>query len=206
MSDFGSMVRRPRFPATTTLLLTALMVLPLLSPLSGVSGEVRIESQDFDVLEELGDMLEERQEILDSSSVSSQAEPRIDAVRESVHLSNSSSPISSVGSAMEGATMVRTLPPTPVHPAPYELLLEPGNRPPGFVDNIWQTLFNITDYVIWTQFTNSSGVVTEKVEVVSFSASLFSILNQNTESFLHAVDVDDDGDDDIQVGLRISVE
>ena len=206
MSDFGSMARKPRFPATTTLLLTALMVLPLLSPLSGVSGEVRIESQDFDVLEELGDMLEERQEILDSSSVSSQAEPRIDAVRESVHLSNSSSPISSVGSAMEGATMIRTLPPTPVHPAPYELLLEPGNRPPGFVDNIWQTLFNITDYVIWTQFTNSSGVVTEKVEVVSFSASLFSILDQNTESFLHAVDVDDDGDDDIQVGLRISVE
>ena len=82
----------------------------------------------------------------------------------------------------------------------------PGMRPPGFVENIWQTLFNITDYVIWTQYTDKDGNVVEQIEVVSFSASLCSILNTETEALLHAVDVDNDGDDDIQVGLSVDVE
>ena len=74
------------------------------------------------------------------------------------------------------------------------------------VDNIWQTLFNITDYVIWTQYVDDNGQITEQYQVVSFSASLFSIINTNTEALLHTVDVDGDGDDDIQVGLTVDVE
>ncbi|MEE2650130.1 MAG: hypothetical protein VX571_01295 [Candidatus Thermoplasmatota archaeon] len=206
MSDVEGDSRVPRGPAHLTLLLTALLVLTLLSPLSSVNGEVRIESQDFEVLEELTDMLSERQEIMDSNSVSTLAQPRIDAVREAVGPSDSSDPLSLVGSAVVGATMLETSPPTPIHPAPYELLIDSSSRPPGFVDNIWQTLLNITDYVIWTQLTNSSGNVTEQVEVVTFSASLLSLFNLQTEPLLHAIDIDGDGDDDIQVGLKISWE
>ena len=120
--------------------------------------------------------------------------------------SDSSDPLSLVGSAIEGATIAETSPPKPVHPAPYEMLMDPSSRPPGFVDNVWQTLFNITDYVIWTQYTDSSGEVTEHVEVVSFSATLLSLFDLQTEPLLHAIDIDDDGDDDIQVGLKISWE
>tara|TARA_B100000686_G_scaffold341827_1_gene419868 strand:- start:1638 stop:5717 length:4080 start_codon:yes stop_codon:yes gene_type:complete len=100
--------------------------------------------------------------------------------------------------------MTSSSPPDPEHPAPYDLLLTGGNNP-GMVDNIWQTLFNITDYVIWTQYIDENGQINEKYEVVSFSASLFSILNTDTEALLHAVDVDGDGDDDIQVGLTVDV-
>ena len=74
------------------------------------------------------------------------------------------------------------------------------------VDNIWQTLFNITDYVIWTQYENKDGEIIESYEVVSFSASLFSILNTNTDALLHSMDVDGDGDDDIQVGLKVDLQ
>ena len=74
------------------------------------------------------------------------------------------------------------------------------------VDNIWQTLFNITDYVIWTQYVDVNGQIIEGYEIVSFSASLFSLLNTNTDALLHAVDVDGDGDDDVQVGLQINLE
>ena len=206
MSDIEGDSRVPRGPAHLTLLLITLLVLALFSPLSSVNGEVRIESQDFDVLDELNDMLAERQDILDSNTVSTLAQPRVDAVRQAVGPSDSSDPLSLVGSAVEGAAMLETSPPTPIHPAPYELLLDPSSRPPGFVDNIWQTLLNITDYVIWTQYTNSSGNVTEQVEVVTFSASLLSLFDLQTEPLLHAIDVDDDGDDDIQVGLKISWE
>lgn len=175
----------------------AVLILPLFSPLSSVTGEPRVESKDFGVLDELDEMLQERSEILNSNSISSLADPSIEQVRDSVTESDSESPISLVGTAMEGVSMTSTLPHSATHPAPYEMLLDPGMRPPGFVENIWQTLFNITDYVIWTQYTDKDGNVVEQIEVVSFSASLFSILNTETEALLHAVDVDNDGDDDI---------
>ncbi len=193
-------------PSKITILLAITLLLPLFSPLSNVNGEPRVESRDFGVLDELGQMLDERGEFLDSNSVSPVAEPRIQAIRDSVKSSDHSSPISEAGPSIDGLSMINTSPPTPKHPAPYDLLLNSSNRPPGFVENIWQTLFNITDYVIWTQYEDKNGNVTEKIEVVSFTASLFSILNTNTEALLHSVDVDDDGDDDIQVGLKVDVE
>ncbi len=82
MSDIEGDSRVPRGPAHLTLLLTALLVLALFSPLSSVNGEVRIESQDFDVLDELNDMLAERQDILDSNTVSTLAQPRVGNVIE----------------------------------------------------------------------------------------------------------------------------
>ena len=207
MSEAKDEVRQARTKGPITILLVTLLTLSLLAPLSNVSGEPRIESKDFEVLDKLGEMLSERQSIIESDTISAEAEPKIDAIRESVSYTNETSPISSVKNSVHGAKMVQTTPPNAIHPAPYDLLLDPGNRPPAFVENIWQTLFNITDYVIWTQFTDrSNGNVIEQIEVVSFSASLFSILNPSTEALLHAVDVDGDGDDDIQVGLRIDVE
>tara|TARA_B100000945_G_scaffold312718_1_gene307661 strand:+ start:3747 stop:8138 length:4392 start_codon:yes stop_codon:yes gene_type:complete len=187
-----------------TLVLVLIFASPLLLPFTYASGEPRFESSDFGVLDELSDMLEERGSFLDSNSVSPLADARIDAVRDSVKSSDPSSSISEVGPSIDGLSMTSSSPPDPEHPAPYDLLLTGGNNP-GMVDNIWQTLFNITDYVIWTQYIDENGQINEKYEVVSFSASLFSILNTDTEALLHAVDVDGDGDDDIQVGLTVDV-
>ena len=57
-------------PHKITILLSIIVVLPLFSPLSNVNGEPRVESRDFGVLDELGQMLDERGEFLDSNSVS----------------------------------------------------------------------------------------------------------------------------------------
>lgn len=197
--------RESRVPSKVTILLVALFVMPLVSPLSSVSGEPRVEARDFGVLEELSLMLDQRGEIIDSNTVSPVAEPRIEGIRDSVKSSDPSSPLALVGPSIDGLTMLSTSPPEPIHPAPYDLLLNGSNRPPGFVENIWQTLFNLTDYVIWTQYEDQNGDIIEKIEVVSFSASLLSLINTNTEALLHSVDVDDDGDDDIQVGLKVDV-
>jgi len=186
--------------------MTAILLLPVTSPLSSANGEPRIESQDFDVLDEFSSMLDERQEILESNSVSASAQPRIDAVRAAAIPSGPENALSQVGTALHGAQMVETSPPNPSHPMPYDLLVGSNDRPPGFVDNVWQTLFNITDYVIWTQYTNSTGEVIEQIEVVSFSATLLSLFDLQTEPLLHSVDIDDDGDDDLQIGLKISWE
>ena len=195
----------PQGPVKVTLILAMIFVSPLLLPFSSVNGEPRLESSDFGVLDELNDMLGERKSFLEDNSVSPLADSRIDAVRDSVTSSDPDSPISEVGPSIEGLSLVSTSPPAPEHPAPFDLLLTGGNNP-GMVDNIWQTLFNITDYVIWTQYVDVNGQITEQYEVVSFSASLLSLLNTNTEALLHSVDVDGDGDDDIQVGLTVTVD
>jgi len=206
MSNSGQENREPRALVSISLLMTAILLLPVTSPLSSANGEPRIESQDFDVLDEFSNMLDERQEILESNSVSASAQPRIDAVRAAAIPSGPENVLSQVGTALHGAQMVETSPPNPSHPMPYDLLVGPNDRPPGFVDNVWQTLFNITDYVIWTQYTNSTGEVIEQIEVVSFSATLLSLFDFQTEPLLHSVDIDDDGDDDLQIGLKISWE
>ncbi len=119
----------PRGSAKVTLFLAVIFVAPLLLPLASVNGEPRFESSDFGILEELNEMLYERDSFLGSNSVSPLADARIDAVRDSVISSDPDSPISEVGPTIDGLSLVSTSPPAPEHPAPYDLLLTGGNNP-----------------------------------------------------------------------------
>jgi len=197
--------RSPSTGHSHTVLIVALLLLPALSPMSAVNGEARFESDDFGILEELSDVLEEREEMLDSNSVGQLAGPIIEGVSNSVSPVSSSDPLSSIDAVTDGVSMVQTSPPDPVHPSTYQLLLN-QNDAPGQVLNIWQTMVNITDYVIRTEYTDLEGNTVEKFEVVSFSASLVSLLDINSEPLLHEMDIDNDGDDDIEVGLKIAWE
>ncbi|MEE3315952.1 MAG: hypothetical protein VX184_03825 [Candidatus Thermoplasmatota archaeon] len=197
--------RSPSTGHSHTILIVALLLLPALSPMSAVNGEARFESDDFGILEELSNVLEEREEMLDSNSVGQLAGPIIEGVSNSVTPVSPSDPLSSIDSVTDGISMVQTSPPEPVHPSTYQLLLNQDGTP-GEVLNIWQTMINITDYVIRTEFTDLEGNTVEKFEVVSFSASLLSLLDINSEPLLHEVDIDNDGDDDIEVGLKIAWE
>ena len=197
--------RAPSTGHSHTVLIVALLLLPTLSPMSAVSGEARFESDDFGILDELSSVLDAREEMLDSNSVGQIARPIIEGVSNSVTPVSSSDPLSAIDSVTDGISMVQTSPPEPVHPSTYELLSNQEDAP-GQVLNIWQTIVNITDYVIRTEFTDLEGNTVEKFEVVSFSASLLSLLDINSEPLLHEVDIDNDGDDDIEVGLKIAWE
>ena len=197
--------RAPSTGHSHTVLIVALLLLPALSPMSTVSGEARFESNDFGILEELSDVLDEREEMLDSNSVGQLAGPIIEGVSNSVTPVSPSDPLSSIEAVTDGISMVQTSPPEPVHPSTYELLVNQDGTP-GQVLNIWQTMINITDYVIRTEFTDLEGNTVEKFEVVSFSASLLSLFDINSEPLLHEIDIDNDGDDDIEVGLKIAWE
>ena len=89
-----------------TLILVLIFASPLLLPFTYASGEPRFESSDFDILDELSDMLEERESFLGSNSVSPIADSPIDAVRDSVISSDPSSPVSDVGPSIDGLSMV----------------------------------------------------------------------------------------------------
>lgn len=198
----------PRFdfdPSRLAIVLTLLFLLPSLIPFTNVDAEARIESDDFEILDDLSNLLSERQNIINTNSIGSLAEPKIENINNLVSPSGNSDPLSNIGQGVNNISLIDTNPPVPSHPDAYDLAISGASRP-GEVNNIWQTLINVTDYVIWTKYTDINGNVIEQFETVTFSASLLSLFNFNTDPLLHSIDIDDDGDDDIQVGLSVSWE
>tara|TARA_B100001142_G_scaffold69762_1_gene69888 strand:- start:43608 stop:47987 length:4380 start_codon:yes stop_codon:yes gene_type:complete len=198
----------PRFdfdPSRLAIALTLLFLLPSLIPFTNVDAEARIESDDFEILDDLSNLLSERQNIINTNSIGSLAEPKIENINNLVSPSGDSDPLSNIGQGVNNISLIDTNPPVPSHPDAYDLAISGASRP-GEVNNIWQTLINVTDYVIWTKYTDINGNVIEQFETVTFSASLLSLFNFNTDPLLHSIDIDDDGDDDIQVGLSVSWE
>ena len=198
----------PRFnfnPSQLALVLTLLFLLPILTPFANVDAEARIESDDFEILDDLSNLLSERQNIINTNTIGSLAEPKIDNIDNLVSSSGDSDPLSNIGQGVKNISLIDTNPPVPSHPDAYDLAISGASRP-GEVNNIWQTLINVTDYVIWTKYTDMEGNIVEQFETVTFSASLLSLFNFNTDPLLHAVDIDDDGDNDIQVGLSVAWE
>lgn len=198
----------PRFdfdPSRLAIVLTLLFLLPSLIPFTNVDAEARIESDDFEILDDLSNLLSERQNIINTNSIGSLAEPKIENINNLVSPSGDSDPLSNIGQGVNNISLIDTNPPVPSHPDAYDLAISGASRP-GEVNNIWQTLINVTDYVIWTKYTDINGNVIEQFETVTFSASLLSLFNFNTDPLHHSIDIDDDGDDDIQVGLSVSWE
>ncbi len=197
--------RAPRTRISLPILIVTLFLLPVFSPFAAVSGEARIESQDFAILDELGDVLNQREQAVSSDSVSQLAGPLLDQVRVGVQETSVADPLHDIEEALDDVSMQETAPPEVIHPEPYIILTDENSRPPGEVRTIWSTLFNLTDYVIWTRYVDTEGNVIEQYETITFLTSLLSLFDPETEFLLHQMDVDDDGDDDIEVGLTIDL-
>ena len=196
--------KAPEAINSQTILLVLLFLVPIFSPIAAVNAEARIEADDFEILDDLSNVLANRQNVLDSNSVDQLVNPQLESIRNGIVPTGSADPLYGVEETLDQASFVDTTPPTTVHPGPYELLINPENVPPGDVTTIWATLFNLTDYVIWTKYVDLDGNTHEEFTIVSFTVSLLSLLNPETDFLLHAIDIDNDGDDDIQVGLKVS--
>tara|TARA_B100000902_G_scaffold53463_2_gene60243 strand:- start:3389 stop:7759 length:4371 start_codon:yes stop_codon:yes gene_type:complete len=192
-------------PNRLSIILVALFVLPTISPLIAVNAEARIESQDFEILSDLSEALDNRQSIIESDSVSQLADPILDQIELGVGPTGVADPLHDIEEVLDEVSLIETAPPIVVHPDPYLLLTDEDSRPPGEVTTIWSTLFNLTDYVIWTRYTDKQGNEVENFETITFLASLLSLLDTETDALLHQMDIDNDGDDDIQVGLSIDL-
>lgn len=196
--------RSPGINHSQTILLVLIFLLPMFSPITSVSAQTRISADDFEILDDLTSVLSERESVISSELVENLASPSLEGVMNSVASTTSNDPLFGIDEMFSDATIVDPTPPEVVHPGPYDLLINPEKSPPGAVDTVWQTIFNLTDYLIWTKYIDMDGNEVEKFEVVTFTATLLSFLDPETNSLLHAIDVDDDGDNDIQVGLEIA--
>ena len=195
----------PRSKISLPVLLVILFFLPTLAPFASVSGEARIESQDFQILDELGTVLNQREQVVQGDSVSNIAGPLLDQVRVGVQDTSVADPLHDIDEALDDVIIVETAAPAVIHPEPYIILTDENSRPPGEVRTIWSTLFNLTDYVIWTRYVDTDGNVVEQFETITFLTSLLSLLDPETDFLLHQMDIDGDGDDDIQVGLTVNL-
>ncbi|MDE0953935.1 MAG: hypothetical protein OR994_04605, partial [Candidatus Poseidoniales archaeon] len=196
--------RSPGISHSQTILLVLIFLLPMFSPITSVSAETRISADDFGILDDLTTVLSDRESVISSELVKNLAGPSLEGVTNSVALTTNNDPLFGIGDMFSDSTIVDTTPPEVIHPGPYDLLVNPEKSPPGAVDTVWETIFNLTDYLIWTKYIDLDGNQVEKFEVVTFTATLFSFFDTETNSLLHAIDIDDDGDNDIQVGLEIS--
>ena len=196
--------KSPGINHSQTILLVLIFLLPMFSPITSVSAQTRISADDFEILDDLTSVLSERESVISSELVENLASPSLEGVMNSVAPTTSNDPLFGIDEMFSDATIVDPTPPEVVHPGPYDLLINPEKSPPGAVDTVWQTIFNLTDYLIWTKYIDMDGNQVEKFEVVTFTATLLSFLDSETNSLLHAVDIDNDGDNDIQVGLEIS--
>ena len=196
--------RSPGINHSQTVLLVLIFLLPMFSPITSVSAQTRISADDFEILDDLTSVLSERESVISSELVENLASPSLEGVMNSVAPTTSNDPLFGIDEMFSDATIVDPTPPEVIHPGPYDLLINPEKSPPGAVDTVWQTIFNLTDYLIWTKYIDMDGNQVEKFEVVTFTATLLSFLDSETNSLLHAIDIDDDGDNDIQVGLEIS--
>ncbi len=196
--------RAPSINHSQTILLVLIFLLPMYSPITHVSADTRISADDFQILDEMTDVLSQREGVISSELVKNIAGPSLEGVANSVTPTNLDDPLFGINDLFTDSSIVDTTPPEVTHPSPYELLINPENSPPGAVNTVWQTIFNLTDYLIWTKYTDLDGNQVEKFEVVTFTATLFSFFDQETDAFLHAIDVDNDGENDIQVGLELS--
>ncbi len=204
MSDGAVRLLRPpmRSRSDAAILLVVLMLASLMTPLPQASAAVEIDSEDFGVVEQLHDVLDQRETLIADDGEAELADATMAVVRNAVRNSGSSDPLAEIDDALADTTFVDTIPVMPDHPPAYQMLMDPDGRPPGGVDNVWQTLLNITDYVVWTRYVDQQGQMVDKFEVVSFSSSLFSLFSPTP--LTHSIDVDGDGRNDIETGLTIS--
>ena len=106
--------RTPSARISPTLIISLLFLLPIIAPLVAVNAEARIESQDFAILDDLADVLKQREDVLGTDSVGRIAGPLLDQVRLSITNTSVADPLHDIDSALEDVTLVDTTPP-PAH-------------------------------------------------------------------------------------------
>ena len=193
----------PRSRDRSSIMLVLVLILPLLSPAMVVDA-AQVKAEDFGIVAELHEVLATRDILLDSEEVRLRAEDALAPVRSGVRSMGTGDPLTYVDSALDGLDTEPSEPQAVDHPPPIDLLIG-DDAPPGYVDTIWGTMINLTDYVIWVQYQAvNDGPSHERYTTITFSSSLLSLFSQ--EPLLHEIDVDGDGDDypDIRVGITIT--
>ena len=174
------------------------------------SAQLQFRADDFGILSKLDEVQDEREALIDDSSVITEANQALDQVRLEVRESDGGDPLARLDGALDGVTMQPTATPQVMHPDPYDMMLNPDNHPDEWANNMWGTLLTADNFIVWVHYRSRGGVEHDAYEEIDYAESAFIFgligLVSGDDPLLHEVDVDGDGNEDIRVGLTVAVD
>jgi len=184
------------------------ILLPLLTPIGVASAELQVNVEDFGILSQLDEVLDNRVNMVGNPAVSSAANSALEQLKLEERVTDSGDPLGRVNENLNNLHIVNTTPLESVHPTPYTMVLNPEQHPPEWANNIWGTLLTADNFVIWTHFKTDTGEEYDHYEEVDFAESalfaggLIGLLT-GTNPLLHQISIDNDTTDEIEVGLTV---
>ena len=199
----------PRKPA---FFLVMLMLLSISNP---VAADTSISRDDFDVIDALMETLTDRIQGGEQDIALNSAQGALAQVDASARGISPSDPLAVSNSFLDGITMRDSSPYQPDHPRPYEFLMDASTQPDGFPNNLFETLFSVSNldlnnilaigintYAVYVNFTSrDSGPSYEAWAQGTFTGEIF--VNGQILLFENYIDIDGDGEDDLSVALTI---
>ncbi|MBT4059245.1 MAG: hypothetical protein HOE69_02935 [Euryarchaeota archaeon] len=190
------------------IMITLIILLPIMAPISTASAELQITAEDFGILTQLDNVISQRGDLIGNTAVNYAANNALEQVRLEERLSDNSDPLARVDESLGNLVMVNSTTPEPIHPKPYLMVLNPEAHPDEWANNIWGTLLTADNFVIWTHFKTDTGEEYHHYEEVDFSETgliaggLIGLLT-GSNPLLHQISIDNDSTEEIEVGLNI---
>jgi len=197
------------------LLFVVILLIPVVLPVGMAASTLQVASDDFGVLAALNSALEQRAGDADSPEIGVMAMANMSDVEANMRQINSNDPLSEVEEGRTKVSMRNTTAPAPEHPKPYELLMDTETQPPGFPDNLIDTLFELPDdfddplaiglnsYVLYLNYTSRfGGPQYEAWDYGSFTGDLIAF-GDDFRPFVNSMDIDGDEEDDILVSITV---
>ena len=97
--------RSPGINHSQTILLVLIFLLPMFSPISSVSAETRMGANDFEILDDLTQVLSERESVISSELVENLAGPSLEGVVNSMAPTTNNDPLFGIDSLFSDSTM-----------------------------------------------------------------------------------------------------
>ena len=204
-------VPQPLDSKRVAIALIIVMFLPIFNP---VSADETVGRDDFGVLEAMANALTKQQNSGEDELARNSAEAVLSALESRGREVGNGDALLATDGILGDITMRQTTPLEPLHPRPYQLLMNPDTHPDSWPDNLLDTLFELpptfsdplafgaNTYSLYINYTaRNNGPQYEAWDYGTFTGDILSL--EDTGLFENAVDIDGDGSSDVAVGLSI---
>jgi len=192
------------------ILIILVMLLPIYSP---VQADQSVGRDDFGILQAMADALNEEANSGEDEFASNSAEGILSALESRGREIADGDALLATDDVIGDITIRETDPLEPMHPRPYIYVTDPDTHPEGWPNNLLDTLFDpptlndplaigINTYSLYVNFTaRNNGPQYENWTYGTFTGDILSF--NGAGLFENAVDIDNDTNPDIAVGLSI---
>ena len=193
------------------LIIFMIMITPVFQP---VGADLSVAKDDFGILDAMTAALAKRSDSGEDKLAQTSAEAVLSAVTAKGRVVADGDAILATEGVI-GSMSMRDTTPSPVdHPRPYEMLTNTSTHPPGWPNNLLDTLFSppedfsdplafgINSYALYVNYTaRDNGPQYENWTYGTFTGEILTFTEFSP--FMNRIDLDGDGADDVEVGLTV---